>query len=256
MSTDHSQSVPRVLVAHGSPDPRSAPVVRSLARRTDSVASFLEFDQPDPLTVLRDLARTGHQRVRIVPLLLTNAYHARIDIPRIAAEAGEFIGIDQTAPVGDLSHVPALVVGLPEFDGVVVGAAGTRIPAGRSHINSVAQEVQRYSLRPALAAFATGEGPRVDEAVAQLRADGAQRVAVVSYFIAPGKLSDLAAKSALSAGACFVGQPLGSSDDGSASLSSVIGKRFSTPSAIRVGSTTNNTVCNTAKVHTPIVQSV
>lgn len=242
MRSQAFEDVPRVVVAHGSPDPRSAPVVRALAERSGAAASFLEFDSPDPLTVLRDLAREGHQRACLVPLLLTNAYHARIDIPRIANEAREFINIDQAAPVGDLSHARALVVGLPECDGVVVGAAGTRIQAGRSHIENVAAEVQRLTGRAARAAFATGEGPSLGDAVSQLRAQGARRVGVALYFIAPGKLSDWAAASAWKAGASFVGHPLGSSEEGSASLSSVMGSRFSTPNAVLVGSTTNSTV--------------
>ncbi|QSB04438.1 sirohydrochlorin chelatase [Natronoglycomyces albus] len=231
-----------LLVAHGSPDPRSAPVVRALAERCGAHASFLEFDQPHPLTALRELADQGHLSATLVPLLLTNAYHARIDVPRIAAEASGFIDIHQATPVGTLSHARSLVVGLPDCDGVVVGAAGTRVAAGRSHIHAVAAETGRLLGVPALAGFATGEGLRPAEAVRQLRAQGARRVAAVSYFIAPGKLSDVAMHSAREGGAIFVGQPLGVSESGSSSISAAIGRRVSTPRASLVGATTSKTV--------------
>jgi sirohydrochlorin ferrochelatase len=66
---------------------------------------------------------------------------------------------------------------------------------------------------PCVAAFATSDGVRPADAVADLRAGGARRVAMSSYFLAPGKLWDLAAAGARRAGAVAVSQPLGSHRD-------------------------------------------
>jgi sirohydrochlorin ferrochelatase len=75
---------PLLLVAHGSRDPRAANTTRALARVVaaarpglDIRVSFLELAEPGPAAVLRTL---GEPAV-VVPLLLTNAYHGRIDLP-------------------------------------------------------------------------------------------------------------------------------------------------------------------------------
>ncbi|MGH8878847.1 MAG: sirohydrochlorin chelatase, partial [Stackebrandtia sp.] len=78
---------PTVLVAHGSPDHRSQAVVRDIAAAANATATFLDFDAPDPVSVLKGLADSGHRQATLVPLLLTHAYHGRVDVPRVALDA-------------------------------------------------------------------------------------------------------------------------------------------------------------------------
>src|SRR3712207_1560921 len=79
-----------VLVAHGSRDRRAAASTEALARAVARAhpewevhASYLDHAGPRPLEVLNWLAVSGHDRAVLVPLLLTSAYHGRVDVPAI-----------------------------------------------------------------------------------------------------------------------------------------------------------------------------
>ena len=85
---------PIVLVAHGSRDPRAASATRALVRAVvaeqpgvEVRAGYLEHTRPGPVQVLRALEAAGHRRASVVPLLLTHAYHGRIDLPGAIAAA-------------------------------------------------------------------------------------------------------------------------------------------------------------------------
>lgn len=90
----HRQDDPVVLIAHGSRDPRAAVATRALARAVAAARpglavydSYLDHTAPDPARVLQELATAGHRRATVVPLLLTAAYHGRVDIPGALAAA-------------------------------------------------------------------------------------------------------------------------------------------------------------------------
>jgi sirohydrochlorin ferrochelatase len=53
---------------------------------------------------------------------------------------------------------------------------------------------------PVALAYASAAGPTVSEAVAAFRARGIARVAVASYFLAPGRLPDVVRRQAEDAG--------------------------------------------------------
>lgn len=218
-------SRPIVLVAHGSPDPRSPEAVRAIARAAHAHVGFLEFNEPRPVEVLTGLADTGAADAVALPLLLTDAYHSRTDLPEVAKRAEEErpgFAVHVGRPVGDLSLASALVRGLPDgIDGLVVCAAGTRVDEGRAHVAAVAAEAGRLLGVPAGPGFASGPGPTAGETVEALQAQGAERIAAVCYFIAPGLLCDKAIESARAAGAVHVGEPLGTAPE----LIELIGKR-------------------------------
>ncbi|WP_436526670.1 sirohydrochlorin chelatase [Actinoplanes sp. HUAS TT8] len=82
-----------ILVAHGSQDPRAAESTEALARavrrnRPEWLvrAAYLDHAGPRPLDVLGEL---GARRAVLVPLLLTEAYHGRVDLPAVVAGAAE-----------------------------------------------------------------------------------------------------------------------------------------------------------------------
>jgi sirohydrochlorin ferrochelatase len=99
-----------VLVAHGSRDPRAAAATRALARSVaaarpewDVHDSYLDHSLPRPVDVLGRLAASGHRRAVMVPLLLTAAYHGRVDVPAevaAARAAGLRIDVDLTDVLG------------------------------------------------------------------------------------------------------------------------------------------------------------
>ena len=83
-----------VALAHGSRDPRSAATIKALVGEVKAMrpdlkieAAFLELSKPSFQTVVDRLVRQGHDEIVVVPLLLTEAYHAKVDVPSAVAEA-------------------------------------------------------------------------------------------------------------------------------------------------------------------------
>ncbi|GAA4673842.1 sirohydrochlorin chelatase [Phytohabitans rumicis] len=212
---------PLVLVAHGSRDPRAARATRALVRAVaaarpglDVRASYLDHTLPRPGQVLGALEAAGHDRVTMVPLLLTAAYHGRVDVPEAVRSAGVRIPVavaDVLSPVNDLLLAGLrrrLAVAGSGFDGVVLAAAGTRDAAARHTVAEAADALGASLGVPAQVAYASAAAPTGAEAVEALRARGARRIGVASYFLAPGLLHDTVVASALSAGAVAVAAPL------------------------------------------------
>jgi sirohydrochlorin ferrochelatase len=211
---------PLLLVAHGSRDPRAATTTRALARVVaaarpglDVRVSFLEHAEPAPAEVLRAI---GGPAV-VVPLLLTNAYHGRIDLP--AQVAGFDVAV--APPLGQAGDL--LLEGLVKrlhnataptaYNGIVIAAAGTRVRAARVTVEEVARALGERLGVPAQVAYAAGAQPTGEEAVRMLRERGADRVAVVAYFLACGQLYATVTGSAARAGVVAVAEPLGASWD-------------------------------------------
>jgi sirohydrochlorin ferrochelatase len=215
-----------LLVAHGSRDPRAAASTEALARavrrarpRWDVRASYLDHAGPRPLDVLESLPPGSHAVV--VPLLLTAAYHGRVDVPAVVAAAARLpISVDLADVLGPTGRaVPeALLDGLVErlaqvevdaLDGVVLAAAGTRDPVARETISWAAEALSARLSLPCAVSYASGALPRPGEAVSRLRG----RVGMAAYFLAPGYLYDLAVSSAREAGAVAIAEPLGDAPD-------------------------------------------
>jgi sirohydrochlorin ferrochelatase len=94
-------------------------------------------------------------------------------------------------------------------DGIVLAAAGSRDPSAMDTVGLVAGALAGALGRPCRAGYASGTGPGTGAAVADLSARGARRIAVASYFLAPGHLYDRAVHQALAAGAATAAAPLG-----------------------------------------------
>jgi len=218
---------PLVLVAHGSRDPRAARSTWALARAVGAArpgtrveTAFLDFEVPGLVAALRREADRGQRAATVVPLLLTAAYHGRVDVPgeiEKASALGLSIGL---APVlgpvaGARSDAVALdlvvralrrrldEVDTGPVDGLVLAAAGSR-----EHSALVTVDLEATGV-PCVAGYASGAGRDTAEAVRAVRARGAVRVAVASYFLAPGLLYDRAVDAALAAGALVAAAPLG-----------------------------------------------
>jgi sirohydrochlorin ferrochelatase len=223
-----------VLVAHGSRDRRAAEATRALAWAVgaarpdlDIRAAFLDHSEPRPVNVLGDLERAGHRRAVMVPLLLTAAYHGRVDVPAevaAARAAGLRLDVDISDVLGPSDgrvdpllikalvrrlHADCAVGGGPRFDAVVLAAAGTRNGRARGGVGRVAAALSDHLGLSVRVAYASAAPPAAGVAVARLRAAGARRVGVAAYFLAPGLLYDAAAVAARAAGAVGVAAPLG-----------------------------------------------
>lgn len=197
---------PLVVVAHGSRDPRSAATIRALMSSLAAEVSFLDLSEPLLTDVLRSLYAEGHRNAVVVPLLIGRAYHARVDLPALVREVPrlrvsiadvlgadpvlEEVALDRLREVGADPADPSL--------GVVLAAVGSaQAPANAA----VAELARRWHARyPMLVtpAFATAK-PDVPAAMVKLRARGARRFAVASWFLAPGLLPDRIARLARAA---------------------------------------------------------
>ncbi|MEV4713026.1 CbiX/SirB N-terminal domain-containing protein [Micromonospora sp. NPDC049374] len=224
-----SDGDPLLLVAHGSRDPRAAEATRALARAvaaarpgTPVLASWLDHTEPDPTEALRGLVAAGYSRAVLVPLLLTAAYHRRVDIPAAVAAAQRSdppIQVRVTDVLGPVRGEvdPALLAGLRRrlgearpgrCDAVVLAAAGTRDAAARGSVGRVAAALGAALNIPTRVSYASAAPPDAGAAVNRLRAAGARRVAVAAYFLAPGLFHDSVTASARDAGAVAVASPL------------------------------------------------
>jgi sirohydrochlorin ferrochelatase len=218
-----------VALAHGSRDPRSAETITALvdevrARRPDLriEPAFLELSKPSFQTVVNKLVRAKYDEIVVVPLLLTQAYHAKVDVPRAVAEASarhEHLQIRATDVLG-LEPVFLEVLDrrlrsalsdarVRELDALVLAAAGSSDQLANQAVARLARLWGSKHRLPVAAAYASAAPPATGEAVRQFRAEGRRHIAVGSLFLAPGLLPDRAAELAYEAGAVAVSGPLG-----------------------------------------------
>ena len=215
-----------VLTAHGSKDPRSAANARAVAAKVarmrpglDVRLAFCELNTPNLVDVLSSLSDT--REAVVTPLLLANAYHARIDIPRqIASCATTTRGIDvwQSDVLGEDDRLVSVLrqrvaeLGVSRLDdrvGVLVVAIGSSDPAANARMSRVAPKLAAGTRWVgATTAFATRPEPCMAEAANRLRRRGARRVVIAPWFLAPGRLPDRVRSFAHDAGIAMAA-PLG-----------------------------------------------
>ena len=218
-----------VALAHGSRDPRSAATVTALVNEVKAMrpdlrveTAFLDLSKPSFTTVVDKLVRAGFDEIVVVPLLLSEAFHAKVDVPTAVAEAmarHERLQVRATKILGletaflevlDLRMREALKdARVRELDALVLAAAGSSDPLANQGVARLARLWGTHHKLPVTAAFASAAPPATGEAVRAFRAQGKRHIAVASLFLAPGFLPDRAAELALEAGAVAVSEPLG-----------------------------------------------
>jgi sirohydrochlorin ferrochelatase len=224
-----------VAVAHGSVDPRASATIgelmASVAERAaerglgalDLRTAFLGHAPPSLPQVVGTIE--PDRQVRVLPLLLTSAYHSKADIPRMLTRvSSEFprLQVSYGATLGPHPRLlRALERRLAEADpqsldpgrsgtGVVLAAAGSSDPEANATIARLAAQWQDragwFAVRPA---YACAADPSPAEAVTGLLQAGARRVVVATYLLAPGFFADRIRTSSLAAGAAAVSAALG-----------------------------------------------
>ncbi|GAA3867828.1 sirohydrochlorin chelatase [Streptomyces sedi] len=224
-----------LLVAHGSRDPRHAATVLALTERvraaaggTEVACGFLDFALPEVGGALGGLRAAGHRAVVAVPLLLNHAFHAASDLPELLARErarlpglavwqSEVLGPDPLLN-GLLERRLAEANGGPltarAETGVVLASAGTSDLGGRAALERLAERWRAEAGWGAVvSAYASAGAPDPGRAVRELRAEGARRVAVAPYVIAPGRLPDRVLAGAREAGADLVAPVLGAAPE-------------------------------------------
>ncbi|MCX4233463.1 sirohydrochlorin chelatase [Streptomyces ortus] len=193
-----------VLVGHGSRDPRALSTVRTFMERIRELRpglpvhlGHIELNEP----LLPDtLAALGTGEAVLVPLLLSRGHHVKRDIPEAAAASSA-----RTRIAGPLGPHPLLVETLyerlveagwrrPDAAGrrtsaVVLAAAGSRDPDAAVDTRHTARLLANRLGVPVVPAYASAAGPTVADAVRALTARGRPRIAMASYFTAPGRFA-------------------------------------------------------------------
>jgi sirohydrochlorin ferrochelatase len=192
-----------VLTAHGSADPRSAANARAVADRLSRMRpglavrlAFLECNSPNLSEVLDRLDGAAV----VTPLLLANAYHARVDIPRQIAGCATPERVWQAPVLGEDDRLVTVArqrvaeLGVSRLDdtlGVLLVAIGSSNPAANTRTAAVAPRLAAGTRWAGVTtAFATHPEPSLAEATNQLRRRGARRVVIAPWFLAPGRLPD------------------------------------------------------------------
>jgi sirohydrochlorin ferrochelatase len=232
---------PLVAVAHGSRDPRAAATVEDLldlVRRRSGlrvVTSYLDHAPPTPAQALDALAGagpgSGAEEAVVLPLLLTAAYHSKTDIPGALTEVRRAHPRMRLRYGATLGPHPLMIAALerrlaeagvtPDTDtALVLAAAGSSDPSANATISRMARDWRGW--RRVVPAYASAARPTPAEAVRALREAGAPRVAVASYFLAPGHFADKVREESLAAGAVAVSPVLGAAPE----LAEIIGQRY------------------------------
>ena len=213
-----------VLTALGSVDPRAGANTHAVAEQIrlqrpglDVRVAFCEKSTPN----LRDVLTALDGPAVVTPLLLANAYHARVDIPDIIAEAqaetahADILRADTLGEDPRLVHVMRQRLGELNLDldsddtavlVVAVGSSHAEANAGTATLADALTHGTRWS--GVRVAYATGPAPSVADGIAELRHLGARRIALAPWFIASGRITDRVAAIARSANVPMAG-PLG-----------------------------------------------
>ncbi|MFG2877590.1 sirohydrochlorin chelatase [Streptomyces sp. NPDC048337] len=216
-----------VLAVHGSAVPAAAATIRRLITAIEAMSGVRAVvghlgvppavaggvQVPSLAEVVRE-----HPRAVVVPLLLGDGYHRRVDIPAVL----EGTGCVLTEGLGG-EHAVALAVRSrlrdaerrrgphTRADAVVLAGAGSSRPGGTAGTAACAARLAELLEHdggpdpvPVVPAYLTSAGPTVPEALAALRAAGYRRIAVAAHLLAPGRFTHALAGS----GAWAVSEPL------------------------------------------------
>jgi sirohydrochlorin ferrochelatase len=199
-----------ILTAHGSADPRSAQsahevadTIRRMRRGVDVRVAFCEQNFPN----LRDVLVATERNAVVVPLLLADAYHARVDIPALIADSGT--DARQAEVLGEDDRLVAVLrqrlthAGVSQLDpevGVLVTAVGSSRPQANARTALVADFLAQDTRWMTTTAFATGPSPTLAEAADALRSRGATRLVIAPWFLAHGRITDRVAEYARAQG--------------------------------------------------------
>ena len=189
-----------ILLAHGSPDPRAAPCTHHVAEKVQAcwpegqvIAAFIEHDEPRLDEAVRRLEVLGEDDIIIVPLLLSRAFHGRVDVPNAVAavretssaaiRCAEVIGADEEL-------LPALERGLPAAVPVVLAVAGTNDAAAQQDLDRLAGAWSLQRGAPVIVGHASQASPDITAAIAELESVHSATAAIASFVLFEGVLPD------------------------------------------------------------------
>lgn len=201
----------RVLVAcsHGTADEDGTAAVTGLAEavgRHGVPMAQAHVDVHGPY--VGDVVAEHEGRVVVVPLLLAEGYHVRVDVAAAVAGWPEA----QIAPaLGPDDRVTEVLLermaqaGARRDDAVLLAAAGSSDDTAEVSVRDTAAALARAWGAPVGVAYGAAREPRVADEVARLRDERpGRRVVAVSYLLATGHFH----RTVVAAGADVVTEPL------------------------------------------------
>jgi sirohydrochlorin ferrochelatase len=204
-----------VLVAHGTRKSRGLEMIGDLAAKVSTTlrrpvhVAFLDVLGPTPTEVLGS-AEILDRPTFVVPAFLSRGYHVNVDLPAHVGASGH-PDVTVTAALGPSPQMARVVFrrlvesGWRPGDSVILGAAGTSDRAANGDLHATAALLSAIVGARVELAFAATGSPRVADAVATARGQGARRIVVASYLLADGLFQDRLRES----GADVVTEPLG-----------------------------------------------
>jgi sirohydrochlorin ferrochelatase len=201
-------TTPTALIglAHGSRHPGVRGPIEALMTAAGELLgvparwAYLDLTDPDLDTVAGELGRQGSDRAAVVPLLFTNAFHARIDVPATVAEVAASAplqlvtaGILGTGDdVADVVLTAAQDAGIDDDLPALLYAVGSSDPAANAAVHELAGRLAARRGAPVRAAFGTTE-PRAQPVLDELAGAATgrtRRVGIIPLFVSPGLLLD------------------------------------------------------------------
>ena len=205
-----------LAVSHGTSDAAGAAaialLVRRVAERLPDVAvhsGFVDVQQPDAPTALAAVEGP----VVVVPLLLSQGFHVRVDLGRAVSERSDAVVTDPLGPDPRLAKVLALR--LEDADAaahpgggtdrpVVLAVAGSRDPRSLPDAEAMAALLSEELGRAVVPAYLAAREPSLADALT-----AHPGAAVATYLLAHGYFFDVAERVA---GSALLTEPL--LDDG------------------------------------------
>ena len=185
-----------ITLSHGSRHPGAAAGIERLTQATGlrpARAAHLEFNEPDLTAAALELAQMGETEAIVVPLLFTQGYHQRVDVPRALAAASQtsHLSLHLAAGLGtgeDLARVLASRT-RPGDAHVVIYSVGSSDSAANDAIREFAHRTFALTGVPATVEFATRGGCEGIVRLCREHADP-KRVRVIPLFVTEGLLLD------------------------------------------------------------------
>ncbi|GAA2097306.1 sirohydrochlorin chelatase [Microlunatus panaciterrae] len=196
----HLSLPPLIGLAHGSRHPGVRQSLATLMSAAGALPpqpptrpAFLDLTEPDLTTVACSLAEAGYGRAVVVPLLFTEAFHSRVDVPESVRRASEVSGLRiVTANVLGTGEevLQVLQAGTEQLrigseQTIMLFSVGSSDDEANDAVVDLAARWQQRRGSPVVPAFGTRE-PRGRDVLASL----AGPVTVVPLFVSPGLLLD------------------------------------------------------------------
>ncbi|MFF3215269.1 sirohydrochlorin chelatase [Streptomyces sp. NPDC002886] len=193
-----------VIAVHGSAVPEAAATIDRLVAAVEAISGVhalvghLDVQRPSLAEVVRE-----HPRAVVVPLLLGDGFHRRVDIPAVLEGTGCVLteGLSGERDVaralhGRLREAERRRGPYTRADAVVVAGAGSSRPGGNTGTEACAAQLSALlefegsgDPVPVLPAYLTSAGPTVPEALAAFQNAGYRRIAVATHLLAPGRFT-------------------------------------------------------------------